>query len=187
MPDTPPGIYEACKSQSEAQGFPLCPQDHCNANNVKVYTHDYCYCQGRYAIYKVGDKCPFGNDTPVPVLGQDCNCCCGCFASGTPIAFDRDQYKAIETYVVGDKVWTADNLELTSWSQRTVLFSGGAGGANSDNLMLRVIFVYPDGKVDSLICSRDQIFVLATRQLATANKLIPGRDELLTFDNNKAH
>jgi len=185
MPITPEPYYSECKKQSEKQNTPLCPSDHCNDENIKNYTHAICSCTGDYAKFIYNGKCLFGPGSPIPVVGQNCNCCCSCFANGTPVAYADEEYKAIEDFKVGEFVYVADGADLKNWSQKEVKFSAGSGGPGSHNLMLMVVFENHDGEHDFLLCTRNQPFLMSDRRLKRANKLVPGVDQLLRQDNTR--
>ena len=98
------------------------------------------------------------------------------FANDTPISTPSG-WVFIQDLRIGDSVSAAflkdDKL---SWETRTVEFSEGA-----DDLIL-VSITYGDNR--SLVVSPDQLFMLANKNLIPADKLNPGRDQLLSVESN---
>ena len=108
-----------------------------------------------------------------------CWCCCSCFANGTLIASPTGA-KKIEDYQVGDKVLAAGitgaagstNLE---WSPARVGFSfGTSDGTQQGMVYLRY------GSGTTMICTPDQLFLLATGKMIRADRLVPGRDQFVS-------
>lgn len=178
-----PPWLQPCIQDAKDQGGVLCPQTHCDSTLIKNYTHDYCYCQGKYVNGcrkgRVDGCCPWSDSTAVPVADKDCFCCCGCLANNTPVAIDASNYKPIAEFAVGDLVYVADDVSLSSWSQKTVKFSSGAGDVGASNTMIKVTYGGPDSSSDYLLVNRAQLFLMHDRTLKTAATLIPGADSLV--------
>src|SRR5215213_8351466 len=144
--NNPPWWYSQCLENIQKLGGTVCPQESCSNQPYQPYLRAICNCQPPYpnGCTPVNNPppncCAFNASTPIPVMSQDCYCCCGCFADSTPVAFDKDQYKALVEFEVGDMIYVADDIKLTSWSQRRVMFSSGAGDLAAPSLMLKVTF-----------------------------------------------
>jgi hypothetical protein len=95
------------------------------------------------------------------------------------VAYDAASYKPISEYQVGDPVYVAHDATLKTWSQRTVLFSAGAGPVADAPTMIKVIYGTTE-RSDSLIVNRAQPFLTPDRALRAAATLIPGVDALIT-------
>jgi hypothetical protein len=181
-----PWWYAGCLANIQTLGGTMCPQNHCDTTIVKNYSEQYCNCSGAYPNGCSGSSpppncCSYSAVSPVPIISEGCYCCCGCFSNETPIAYDKGVYKAIVEYQVGDLVYVADDVTLTSWSQKPVLFSAGAGGgAAAENVMLMVTFGDAPN-TDYLLVNRTQPF-LTTVGLVPAAALVPGTHELRTAD-----
>src|SRR5262245_7815494 len=126
--------YAQCLANIQALGSTMCPTNHCDASIVKNYSEQYCNCKGAFpnGCVPVNNPppncCSYSAVSPVPIISENCYCCCGCFANNTPVAYDKDRYKPIVEFEVNvDMAYVADDVSLKSWSQRRVLFSNGAG------------------------------------------------------------
>lgn len=182
--DEPPWL-PPCRDAVSKLGGVLCDPSHCDSSMIKNYTHAICTCD---VGYENGCKptrydgcCSYTMSSPVPIYSLGCYCCCGCFASDTPVAVDRDKYKAIGDFRVGDMVYVADDLSLEKWSQRAVRFSSGTGDMGVRNTLIMINYGR-DGKEDYLFASRDQLFLMPDKRLKRASKLVPGKDELVMYD-----
>ena len=192
------------------QPFPLiCPGRHCTEGvNQSPAGHRFCDCQDVNGdpLPKCTPKAlldPYLASACINVAGQDLNgtnwskhgknctnlgnnyydvfcwCCCSCFANGTLIASPTGA-KKIEDYQVGDKVLAAGitgaagstNLE---WSPARVGFSfGTSDGTQQGMVYLRY------GSRTTMICTPDQLFLLATGKMIRADRLVPGRDQFVS-------
>lgn len=171
----------------------LCSEQHCLES--QTYWHAVCECRKPYQNGCVGTNpppncCSYTATSPIYVAGSACYCCCGCFASDTPVAYAFDpstglQNKAIREYVVGDPVYVADDTSLTKWSTRTVQFSSGTGEGGM-NTLLKIDFQAEGGPVGTLYSNRGQIFLMPDGKLKRAALLVPGRDSLVLFDGTPA-
>jgi hypothetical protein len=183
-----PWWYAQCLQNIEMLGGTPCADLACESNPlVARFAEAYCNCQppfpnGCIPIQSPPPNCcAFTSTSPLPVLAQNCYCCCACFANSTPVAFDKGQYKALVGFEVGDMIYVADDINLTSWSQRRVMFSAGAGDLAAPSLMVKVTFGSPD-KPDYLLVSRAQLFLIPGGKLKPAAALIPGQDSLVATD-----
>jgi hypothetical protein len=101
------------------------------------------------------------------------------FASDTPIGVP-DGMTPIAELSTGDQVLTGSPSGVgVSWAPEPLQFSEGATGG-SESAMLYL--TYGDEE-RGLITSPDQPFMLATGELSTAERLVPG-DELMGQDGN---
>jgi hypothetical protein len=177
--------YAGCAANAASYGWPLCDTTHCDDSLIVGYTESYCTCVGQFvngcAPNRTPNCCVFNAETAVPIAAEKCYCCCGCFANGTPVAYDATAYKSIEDFLVGDLVYVADDATLSSWSQQKVLWSAGAGPGN--NPMLMVAFE-SGATTDFLIVNRAQPFLMPDRTVRRAVTLVPGRDELVGADGS---
>ncbi|WP_448701703.1 hypothetical protein ACFGVR_05680 [Mucilaginibacter sp. AW1-3] len=99
------------------------------------------------------------------------------FANGTPVSINGTEYKAIQDFLVGDKVYAADYNSATQWSQQTIQFSNGTSGGLQP-LMIYIRYMQ-QGNPGEIIVTPDQPFLLDTKQLIQADKLTPG-DKLVS-------
>jgi hypothetical protein len=177
----------ACLANIKLEGGTLCAANHCDTSIIVKYTHDYCFCQGAWKGPCGGSNpppncCPFNGSSPVPVISEDCYCCCSCLANDTPVAYAKDQFKAIMDFQANvDMVYVADDVSLKSWSQRRVMFSAGAGDAGAANVMIKVTYGEVNDQ-DFLLVNRTQLFLMADRKLKPAAALVPGKDSLVSAD-----
>jgi Hint domain len=120
-------------------------------------------------------------------LGQDwtvinCYCCCSCFAYGTPVEVP-DGTRAIELIARGDEVltgWRGADGEL-DWRPLGVTFSDGAASQVSHATVY--LHYGPAEQPRDLICSSDQVLMLADGGLVTASMLRQG--DMLTGGDGK--
>ncbi|HEY9260484.1 M48 family metalloprotease [Chitinophaga sp.] len=182
--------YQPCLDNIKALGGTMCPEEHCDATIVKQYSESYCNCSSTYpngcSPNRYDGCCSYSATSPVPIISEGCYCCCGCFANETPVAVDVQTYKAIAEFVPGDLVYVADNADLSSWSQKQVLFSNGAGGNTSQITMIKLTYDTGDGKLDHLFVSRDQLFYMTDQKMKSAAKLVPDQDKLVYYDGTTA-
>lgn len=198
MADPPwlPGCLEnlvalgVCANPTECRKL-LCTEQHCT--EAQTYTHAVCYCQKPYlngCLKPAPNCCSYTAESPIYVAGPACYCCCGCFASDTPVAYGYDtasglQNKAIREFVVGDPVYVADGPDLKQWSTRTVQFSSGTGEGGM-NTLLKIDFQADGGPVGTLYANRGQLFLMSDGKLKRAARLVPGTDRLTLFDGTPA-
>jgi hypothetical protein len=108
-----------------------------------------------------------------------CYCCCACFAYDTPIAAPSG-FKPIQDFKINDQVIVANHLATDSgvklsWFPKNVLFSAGTGPKSHEPLMIYLHY----GNGLQLICSIDQPFLMPDGKLKRADRLVPGKDELV--------
>jgi hypothetical protein len=110
-----------------------------------------------------------------------CWCCCSCFANGTLVSSPTG-VKKIEDYQIGDKVLAAamsggaGSIKL-EWSPARVGFSfGTSDGTEQGMVFLRY------GSGTTMVCTPDQLFLLATGKIIRADRLVPGRDQFVAPD-----
>jgi hypothetical protein len=104
----------------------------------------------------------------------------GYFAYDTLIAVDATQRKPVQDFLVGDAVWVAT---FGVWEPAPVEFSSGSDGGSKEMIMVRFGDV---AAPDTLIVSRDQLFLLPDTRLKEAATLVPGTDSLLRPDGTPA-
>lgn len=173
----------------------VCSEQHCDNFTESQTFHDDCNTFGKgHPLYPVstaqcinrnpphdikepdydptwGYSCPDGYAT------QTCYCCCSCLANGTPIAIPNG-VKAIEQFNIGDDVtvggWDAQKL---SWKTGTVKFSSGtdAGGHST------MVYIRAAGD-RQWVASFDHLFLMSNGKLKRADRLVPGRDQLMTAE-----
>ncbi len=199
MADPPwlPGCLENLSVLTGCQGDAcrqlLCTENHCN--DAQTYMHAVCYCQKPYPNGCAGTNppagcCSYTAESPIWVAqAPGCYCCCGCFASDTPVVWGLDeagqpQTKAIREFIKGDPVYVADGVDLKHWSTRTVQFSAGTGEGGM-NTLLKIEFAAPGGD-DTVYCNREQLFLMPDGKLKRANRLVPVADSLVLQDGTAA-
>jgi hypothetical protein len=184
----------------------ICPGRHCTEVNETPNAHRTCICQdingnpvencnpkdylypfsgticldinnvGNSAIWTLSGRNCFNQGASVYLL--TCSCCCGCFANGTLIAVPTG-VKKIEDFQVGDKVMTASigaeagGADLV-WEPARVNFSFGTG----DSQHPEMVYLH-FGDARSMICTRDQLFLLETGKVKRGDRLVPGRDQFV--------
>lgn len=182
--------YQPCLDNIKALHGTMCPEEHCDSSIVKDYSENYCNCTSVYpngcSPNRYEGCCSYSATSPVPIMSENCYCCCGCFANETPVAVDMKTYKAIAEFAPGDMVYVADNPDLSKWSQKQVLFSSGAGGNASQITMIKLTYEVGDGKLDHLFVSRDQLFYMPDKKMKAASKLVPDQDKLVYYDGTTA-
>ncbi|HKS30568.1 MAG TPA: hypothetical protein VJS44_22270 [Pyrinomonadaceae bacterium] len=116
-----------------------------------------------------------------------CYCCCGCFAYGTMVAVASGSFKAIEQIAKGDEVLAGTpsaqdggDTKIT-WTPTEVTLSQGVAGG--DNPVMVYLAFGEDEKTGDIVCSCDQVFILASGRIITAEKLQVG-DQLVDKDGN---
>jgi hypothetical protein len=132
-----------------------CSSAHCGAVDAEI--NEICIGEG-WAINH-------------PVLTRDengpCNCSCSCLAFGTMVQVGDGSFKAIETFVVGDRVLAA-GTDL-DWSAEPVVYSGGTTGASRQKYTVLVLYSNTAVAVTS-----DHLFLVASggeRALKQADRL----------------
>nr|WP_237108226.1 Hint domain-containing protein [Nonomuraea sp. MG754425] len=117
--------------------------------------------------------------------GETCYCCCSCFARGTPIATPSGN-QAIETLAEGALVLAAQPSASAPgglvWEPTKVTFSSGTTQGTSPSVVY-LAFHEDEDQPRDLICSTDQVFMLADGKLIRAARLHRG-DRLITKDGN---
>lgn len=190
-----PGCLEGLSQLTGCQGDDcrklLCSEQHCRDSNT--FTHAVCYCQKPYLNGCLNNPdpkcCSYTAESPIYIPDPGCYCCCGCFASDTPVVYGLDESGQMETkpireFVRGDPVYVADDVHLKHWSTLTVQFSNGTGEGGL-NTLLKIEFAAPDGE-SALYCNREQLFLMPGGKLKRASRLVPGQDSLVTPDGTPA-
>ena len=83
---------------------------------------------------------------------------------------------------MGDPVYVAMDADLKTWQQIPIRFSSGTGG-DSNSSMIQVRFGDPDSP-ESVISTRNQLFLLPGKKLKRASTLVPGQDHLVRPDGS---
>lgn len=176
--------WNGCVANIQKDGGVMCPEQHCNSKIFKNYSENFCNCTNSMTQkYIVDGKCTLDATTDVPILSENCYCCCGCFANETLVAEDSMHYKAIEDFRIGDLVYAADDASLASWSQKIVRFSAGTGNFAAQSTLIKVNYGN-EGKENYLLVNRPQLFLMPDKKLKAAAKLVPGRDQLVLYDGS---
>ena len=180
-----PSWHSKCLDNIQKIGGTPCPELYCEQafGTAKAAIHALCNCLPPYENgckpVRTPDCCHFGADTPVPILSQECYCCCATLVSAVAVASDASTSRPIAEYRVGDPVYVADDASLRTWSQRTVMFSAGIGDVGGADTMVKVIYGTPELN-ERLVVNRAQLFLTPDRQLQPAVTLVPGRDALVS-------
>jgi hypothetical protein len=114
-------------------------------------------------------------------LGK-CYCCCSCVAYGTLIGLP-DGYRMIQNISRGEQILagTIGKDGAIIWQPSAVTFSDGA--ANEDMVSMVYLSFGDEEKVGDMVCTPDQVFLLKSGKLTTAEKLRVG-DQLVDKDGN---
>lgn len=178
-----PGCIENLK---KIPGAKLCTENHCL--QTQNYWHKVCNCEDPYpngCTNPTPNCCSYSATSPIIVFGpENCYCCCGCFANGTQIAVDKTETKPVQEFLVGDMVLVAKNIELSQWEQLPVEFSSGTG-PESTSSMIQVRFG-DESNPETIIVTREQLFLLPEQKLKRASRLVPGQDEVTRPDGTTA-
>jgi hypothetical protein len=183
-----PWWLPGCKENlAKIPGGVLCTDQHCT--DAQNYYHAVCNCQPPYQngcpTPPTPNCCSYSATSPILVLGpQPCYCCCGCFANGTLIAVNRDDTRPVQDFLVGDQVRVAMNPQLTEWAQIPVAFSSGTG-PESQSPMIQIRFG-DDANPETIIATREQLFLVTGQKLKRASKLVPDVDQLIRADGSAA-
>jgi hypothetical protein len=183
-----PWWLPGCKDNvAKIPGGVLCSDQHCT--EAQTYYHAVCYCTPPYSNGcpqpPTPNCCSYTATSPVLVLGpQPCYCCCGCFANDTLIAVDNTEKKKIQEILVGDMVLVAMDGSLKEWAQLPVEFSSGTG-AESNSPMIQIRFG-DEANPESIIATRNQLFLTPGQKLKRASKLVPELDQLVRPDGSSA-
>jgi hypothetical protein len=195
-----------CNQKLTQQGMlPLCGGDyHCQdvvnqsasyhslcGNDVdpsKIYTPVQCTACTNGTTYLYFPASTFFTQCAAKGAGWGpafCYCCCSCFANDTVVAAPQGN-KAIYLFAVGDSVLTgsvdanAGKVQI-DWDTALVNFSSGTGSTGHQPMM---VYISMTGKVlHEVICTMDQVFLLADGKFTTAGKLRPGQ-KLVDKDGN---
>lgn len=184
-----PWWLPGCKANiAKIPNATLCSEQHCT--EAQQYNHAICYCQAPYENGCSGQNppancCSYTAESPIfsstgPSGG--CYCCCGCLAFNTNINIAPGEFKVIQEIAVGDMVYVAMDPTLEKWAQIPVQFSSGTGG-ESNSTMIQVRFGDPD-QPESVIATRNQLFLLPGQVLKRASTLVPGVDNLVRPDGS---
>ncbi len=147
-----------------------CSSSHCSAQEGNV--NQICKEEG----WPIGHKVLVCDTT-----GYCCNCTCSCFINGTLIAIPDSKFEAIEKIQVKDKVLVA-GTDL-NWQEANVMFSNGTAD-DSVSFLLEVTYAEGDQK-KKLACTEDQPFLMPSKLLKRADKLMVG-DSLVLSDGSTA-
>lgn len=193
-----PWWLPGCKvNVSKIKGGTMCSDQHCT--DAQNQGHMVCYCcdpfqngcSGQTPPANCGDAwptscCSYTAESPFIVFmpSGNCYCCCGCLAYDTSITVAAGESRAIQEIRVGDPIYVAMDAELKTWAQVPIQFSSGTGG-DSKSSMIQVSF--GDGvKAESVIATRNQLFLLPGGKLKRASTLVPGQDVLVRPDGSHA-
>lgn len=99
----------------------------------------------------------------------------------TSINASNGTHRLIQDLMLQDLIWVAETPELRSWVPTPVLFSSGTGFGGK-NQLIKVSF--GDRKADPqyILVSLAQPFLMHNKTLKQAQKLIPGKDQLVMED-----
>ena len=191
-----PWWLPGCKNNiAKIPGAKMCSDQHCT--DAQNQGHMVCYCcdpfqngcSGQQAPANCGDPwptkcCSYTAESPFIVFqpSGNCYCCCGCLAYDTSIAVALGETRAIQDIQVGDPVYVAMDADLKTWQQIPIRFSSGTGG-DSNSSMIQVRFGDPDSP-ESVISTRNQLFLLPGKKLKRASTLVPGQDHLVRPDGS---
>ncbi|BBS37424.1 hypothetical protein WP5S18E01_22710 [Enterobacter cloacae] len=109
-----------------------------------------------------------------------CYCCCSCFANDTIVAVPEGD-KAIYLFTVGDSVLAGTVAENNGkvqigWDTAVVNFSSGTGSTGYQPMMVYIAMQSAGAKeIKEIICTMDQIFLLADGKYTKAANLRPGQ------------
>lgn len=187
----------------------ICPGRHCIDNvNTSIADHALCQCKDEQGGDIPGCKAPSAlypekasvcvNVGTKPIQWNayrsractkqagdwyqlTCYCCCSCFAHGTRIGIPGG-FRVIEQFEIGDKVLTGSltqggSLKL-DWAPVKISFSSGTG---PDSHQPAMVYIHHGG-VGSIIVTPDHLFLLSTGKLRRADRLVPGKDFLVTAE-----
>ncbi|VWC97606.1 hypothetical protein BLA39750_02326 [Burkholderia lata] len=191
-----PWWLPGCKNNiAKIPGAKMCSDQHCT--DAQNQGHMVCYCcdpfqngcSGQQAPANCGDAwptkcCSYTAESPFIVFQPtgNCYCCCGCLAYDTSIAVTQSEARPIQEIRVGDPVYVAMDTDLKIWQQIPIRFSSGTGG-DSNSSMIQVRFGDPD-LPESVIATRNQLFLLPGKKLKRASTLVPGQDQLVRPDGS---
>lgn len=142
----------------------------------------------RERIDKYCHKSQLPTDTPVPQEenGQECWCCCSCFAYDTPIEVSEGSFALIQDLWSGDKV-RATGPDVSQWEEKEVTYVGGMGPDIEIDFMFHTAYSYGDGPVEVrfIITTSDHLLLMSSGKLKAIQFLAPG-DELRRADGGIA-
>jgi len=129
-----------------------------------------------HVFASVNDQFTWVMNQPDPKIwgSRECDCCCACFAYGTPVAISPEATKPIEQFSPGDAVLTGSivlesgNLQV-SWKENTVVMSTGAPPLTGKGHQDMILVSYGEGF--ELISTLDQVFLLSSGKLKHASQL----------------
>lgn len=189
-------------------GYELCNSNHCDSFQETSIFHATCCCVD-WQGHTIPDCNPKNSNYPVqtfqcknastgeiqnissqacsqlgsPWFWDTCYCCCTCFAANTPIAVPNG-LMAIGDLLVSNQVMAAAGKPgAWTWTAQDVTFSAGTPAAlpgTPGNMMIFLSY----GDNQSLIASRDQLFVMTDGLLKRADQLVPGTDMLIAADGS---
>jgi hypothetical protein len=149
---------------------PMCSATHCSGISTQI--NETCKKNG----WTVGHLILICD----PVTGDCCNCTCSCFAWGTEILIPDNKFKVIQDFKIGDPVMVC-GPDL-KWETRKVEYSHGTDQYGRQPMMLHMI--YGEDKKE-IIITMDHLFLVPEGKLKRADKLIVGKDFLVSPDGQK--
>ena len=148
-----------------------CPRDFCQ--KIQYNLNNYCYDNN------------FKQGTPILVEGPDkglCGCCCGTNAMvATPGGPIRSEQLKTGDMILTAVSQSARNPLLFSWEAKPLAFSSGTGPSPQGNPMILVEY----GDDESVIVTPDTLFLMADARFKTADRLVPGKDLLISPGGTK--
>ena len=132
--------------------------------------------QSRLSKYCVMIGAPEATPIPQQEKGQDCWCCCSCFAYGTPVEVSTGKFIPVQEIMEGQTVLAA-GPDL-KWKDTEVKYSSGMGEDTIVNFMYQVDYTYEDceEKHRSMLVTADHLFLMASGKLKPVQHLIPGNE-----------
>jgi hypothetical protein len=131
---------------------------------------------GEYKDVRPDDCAALGD----PWYWETCYCCCLDPAKGAQVAAPKGSVE-IGDVAVGDQVFSASRKGDTwAWSPQTVQFSS-SGPARSAGSQGRLLYLeYGPAPAQWLLATPDQLFLTPGGKLKRADRLVPGRDALVS-------
>lgn len=134
------------KAHDAGSTWNMCAVIDCS-NQSNGYTRLYCYCLGPFSGYPyVQNGVCMSWGTVIPIVQEQCYCCCSCFGIGAQIAISKDNVKSAYDFNINDMVLVATDVSLKKWVQKPVLFSAGTG-KNIENRLISIHFDDPSTKI----------------------------------------
>ncbi|MBB5940380.1 hypothetical protein [Streptomyces zagrosensis] len=169
--DAPTHYQKLCGSKTGGDYFP-----------VQIANCEFTDSAGQ-KTYKYFNKNPTPNKQCAKEGGEpsSCYCCCACMAYGTSVGVPGG-HRSIESiasgdYVLAGKLTQGNGSAALSWEPVLVGFSDGTAMEGSSHTVY-LSYGPPEGLGGELICSLDQVVMLANGGLVRASQLHVG-DELV--------